>query len=187
MRQTKKITLIVDTATGTEESQHLIRKMKFRQFEHVMKAVVEIYQLVQKDEALQQLFGQIFTQDTSMLEEVDPDVWAKFTEEEKAKIKADANAETEKRFMKGVLDSFQVLLLNLPPQAIHLISLLSDIDKELLYEQEFEEILDVYDAVLEVNNIEEIVERVKKSLASTQRAVTFLNMTRKATAATPLQ
>lgn len=173
----KKIELVKDTATGTENVQCSIRKMKFRQFEDVIKIVNDIYKLIQEDPALQTVFGELFREE----DPIDPAVMEKFNDEEKAQILKDRRAQAEQRFIKGMMDSFQVLLVKVPTEAIRLLTCLSDIDRELLADQEFETVLDVYDAVLEVNNIEEIWERLKKSFDTTKRAMAFMKKRKTAT------
>jgi hypothetical protein len=149
----------------------------------VIKIVNDIYKTIQEDPALQIVFSELFGEE----DPIDPAIFEKFTEEEQAQIEKDRKVEAEKRFIKGMMDSFQVLLTKLPSEAIRLITALSDIERDLLEDQEMETVLNVYDAVLEVNNIEEIWERLKKSFNTTKRAMAFMNKVKTATAPTPLQ
>lgn len=181
----KKLNLIKDTETGTENVQVIIRKMKFRQFENVIKIVNDIYKLIQEDPALQTVFAELFGEE----DPIDPAIMEKFNDEEKEQIEKDRKKAAEQRFIKGMMDSFQLLLTKVPAEAIRLLTALSDIDRELLADQELETVLDVYDAVLEVNEIEEIWERLKKSFDTTKKAMKFMTKRRQATGptVTPLQ
>lgn len=180
MTKIKKIELIRDTETGHETEQKSIRKLKFYQIEDVLTKIHEVYKIIQEDENMSLLFAELFGED----EPVDEIALAKFTDEERIQIEADKQKAAEKRFFKGLAGSFPLLLLHLPKHAIELLVAASDVEKELLRSQDFETILDVYDAVLEVNDIEVMLERIKKSLAATKQAVAFLNKRRAATAQT---
>jgi len=142
-----------------EDVTFIIKKAKFIQLTKLMSTVTDIVKEVKTNEDLKGLFG-------AFNQEVD-------REDEEAIRKAEMDI-----ISKGV-EAFPTLAIKLPEQALEILSTLSRIDKEVLQEQELEGILEVYDAVLEENNIEEIIERAKKSLALTKSAFKLKALTEK--------
>ena len=53
--------------------------------------------------------------------------------------------------------------------------------QNVLNEQDIERALDVYDAIIAENDLELLIERLKKSLGATLTAIKFLNKRREAT------
>lgn len=164
----RKITLKIETVengkTVMTEEQREIRKIKVGQFTKIMGVVSEIMKKVKDDEGLKELFS-------SMTKPVD-------VEDEEALQQADANV------IAKAVDSFQTLAVHLPEQAFKLLSIISRVEIELLEEQDFDEVFDIYDAVLEENNIDELIERAKKSLTLTQTKFKFKALTDKVKAGT---
>lgn len=85
--------------------------------------------------------------------------------------------------LNNAVGSFEVLFVTVPERAFDLLAALSEIDVAILKKQKFETILDIYDAVLEKNDLEKLVKRLKKSLALTQAKMAFMKAARKATGA----
>lgn len=146
----------------TKSQAFEIEKLNFFKFMGVTKLVKDIIAEVKKDENLAELFSQLFT-----AAEVE-------TEEEAVQM--------DKSVLGAAAESFQTLAVYLPEKALELLSSLSGIDKDVLVNQEIDAILNVYDAVLEVNDIEELSTRVKKSLALTKSAFKLKALTEKVTA-----
>jgi hypothetical protein len=71
------------------------------------------------------------------------------------------------------VNSFETLAVHLPEHAFKLLGIVSRIKTEVLETQEFERVFEIYDTVLEVNNIEELINRAKKSLSLTQTMFKF--------------
>lgn len=142
-----------------------IEKLNFFKFIGVTKLVKEIIATVKQDEELSAVFSTMFLEDPQT---------------EGAK---EAEMQKDKEFMGKLVGSFETLMVNLPEKALELLCALSEIEKDVLGKQEFDVILNVYDAVLEVNDIKELSERVKKSLALTKSAFKLKALTQKVTQA----
>ncbi|RIN98798.1 hypothetical protein [Mammaliicoccus sciuri] len=67
------------------------------------------------------------------------------------------------QFFKDVLGSFEILLENAPDSLHNLISLSSNIKADIIGQQNIYTFLDIIDAVIEVNDIPKLIERLKKS------------------------
>jgi hypothetical protein len=74
----------------------------------------------------------------------------------------------DERFMTGLASAFDKLIETLPDRAFNLLSILSGIDAETLEKTYFDELFDVYDAIMEENDIKKIVDRVKQSFFATK-------------------
>lgn len=147
-----KVKQEVDGEMVTKFPTYEIEKLNFFKFIGVTKLVKEIIATVKQDEELSDVFATMF------LEE--PETAGEAQEEMKK----------DKEFMGKLVGSFETLAVNLPEKALELLCALSNIDKNVLGNQDFDVILNVYDAVIEVNDIKELTERVKKSLALTKSA-----------------
>ncbi|WP_394548808.1 hypothetical protein [Priestia aryabhattai] len=154
-----KVKKEVDGELVTKPTTYEIEKLNFFKFMGVTKLVKDIITEVKKDENLAQLFNQMF----NMSEEE--------TEEQAALM--------NKSVLSAAAESFQTLAVYLPEQALELLSALSGVETDVLGNQEIDAILNVYDAVLEVNDIEELANRVKKSLALTKSAFKLKALTEK--------
>ncbi|CAG7913326.1 hypothetical protein SSCS72_01122 [Mammaliicoccus sciuri] len=67
------------------------------------------------------------------------------------------------QFFKDVLGSFEILLENAPDSLHNLISLSSNIKADVIGQQNIYTFLDIIDAIIEVNDIPKLIERLKKS------------------------
>ena len=74
----------------------------------------------------------------------------------------------DQRFVNGMAGAFDKLIETVPDRAFNILSIVSGIDKETLEKTYFDEIFDVYDAVMEENDIMKIVDRVKQSFFQTK-------------------
>lgn len=74
----------------------------------------------------------------------------------------------DERFINGLAGAFDKLIETLPDRAFNLLSILSGIDTETLEKTYFDELFDVYDAIMEENDITKIVDRVKQSFFGTK-------------------
>lgn len=74
----------------------------------------------------------------------------------------------DERFVNTMAGALELLLDTMPERVFRLLALLSDIDEETLKNTYFEELFDVYDAVMAENDISRIVDRVKKSFSGTK-------------------
>lgn len=74
----------------------------------------------------------------------------------------------DQRFVNGLAGAFDKLLEVVPERAFNLLSILSGIDRNILENVYFDEIFDVYDAIMSENDIVKMVERAKKSFFATK-------------------
>jgi hypothetical protein len=74
----------------------------------------------------------------------------------------------DERFVNTMAGALELLLDTMPERVFRLLALLSEIDEETLKNTYFEELFDVYDAVMAENDISKIVDRVKKSFSGTK-------------------
>jgi hypothetical protein len=74
----------------------------------------------------------------------------------------------DQRFINGMAGAFDKLLDIVPERAMNLLSILSGIDRETLEKAYLDELMDVYDAIMQENDIMKIVERIKKSFFGTK-------------------
>lgn len=174
----KKVDIELEQKDGSiAEDSFMVRKLRFDRITNALTEVHEIYDIVMNDQNLKGVFEELFGQE----DELDPEVMATFTEEEKAQIVADRQAASEQKFLQGLMGSFNILLLHLPKKAGDLLATMANMDRDILGQQELETILDIYEAVLKVNDLEALLERGKKSLAVTRQTVAFLNLRREST------
>jgi hypothetical protein len=159
------ITLKVKDEDGNiKNQQHSIEDIDLIQFEGMMHVIKEIMNKLNNDSSLKELFSSIFSEEFDT-ENVD----------EKTLMKMDKNV------LAKAVNSFETIAIHMPQQAFKLLSVLSDIDLDLLRKQKFKDVLDIYDAVLEENDIEVLIARLKKSLALTAAKFKFKNLVQKAT------
>lgn len=173
----KKVDIeIVNKDRSITEDTFMVRRLRFDEMTAALTEIHSVYTLVMEDPKLKGVFDELFGED----DEVDAEALTNFTPEELNQIAADKYARSEKRFMKGLMGSFNVLLLHLPQKAGDLLSILAQMDRKVLGQQEYDTILDIYDAVLAVNDLEMMMERGKQSLNVTRQATAFLNKVRTA-------
>lgn len=155
------VTLKIKSEEGTIiNKQHEIEAINGYQFENVMKVVNNIMRELQQDQSLKSLFSSLFG---------DQDV----RDVDLAKMNTD--------ILMNAVNSFESLFIMMPGRAYELLAVLCDVDVDVLKSQKVEDLFNFYDAVLEQNDIERLISRVKKSLALTQTKMKFLNMIKKAT------
>ncbi|POD46289.1 hypothetical protein BKM15_25960 [Pseudomonas syringae pv. syringae] len=151
---------IKDEQGNVQNKQHEVEALNGFQFEAVMKVVNSIMKEMQQDQSLKGLFSSVFGEED--IKEVDL-----------AKLNTD--------LLLNAVNSFETLFVKMPSRAYELLSALSDVDVHTLKSQKFEDTLNIYDAILMENDVERLVNRIKKSLALTQGKMKFLNLVKKAT------
>lgn len=154
---------------NTQIEKVTIKKMKFRQFNRVLGIVTQIAEIIEETPDLQKLLGELFQGEDFNAADY-PDA----TEEELLKHVEAFKKEKDRKFAESIVGSFRVLLARLPDHAMELLAAVAKIDVELMLDQEIEVGFDVLDAVLEVNDIKEIIERGKQSFRVGKGAVAFL-------------
>lgn len=77
-------------------------------------------------------------------------------------------------FVTDIMGSLEIILEDTPEMLTRVLSVASNIDHNLLNVQDPYTFLDVFDAVVEVNDIEKLVERLKKSSESLKTVMNAL-------------
>lgn len=142
-----KVNLIIREGNTKTTEQVEIESVGLNQLTNGIKTLKGIIDLVQEDENLQQVLYEMFDNEQQ----------------------GEDMQEFGMRIIGNLINSLDVLLLEIPENIIQLLADLSGIDYDLLIEQKIEEVLDVYDAVIQENDIERLIERAKKSSALTKK------------------
>lgn len=134
-----------------------IESMLVLQYKQLMGAINELIKEVQEDPNLKGLFAELFGENPEASQEEILD-----------------NMDIMEMF-KQIIGSFEILLERMPSHAVKIISILSGVDEQTLDKQNLFTLLDIYDAIIEENDINRLVERLKKSQALTVAKVNFKN------------
>src|SRR5699024_3022768 len=78
------------------------------------------------------------------------------------------------QFFKDVLGSFEILLENAPDSLHNLISLSSNIKADIFGQQNIYTLIDIIDAVIQINEITKLNERLRKTRDSISTALAVL-------------
>lgn len=147
-----KVTIKIKEGNTVKKEQHEIEEINILQMTRAIKVIKDILDTASKDEHLLALLTEFFTEEKSV-EEVAP-----------------------QSFASHLIGSLDVLLIEVPEKAFELLSVLSGIEYDIFMQQKPEEVFDIYDAILEVNDIERLITRAKKSLALTKAQKIFMNL-----------
>lgn len=157
------VNLKIKGEDGTTKTQpHEVEALNGFQFEDMMKVVNKIMKDMQQDTSLKGLVTSVFGEEDEDVRDVDI-----------SKINAE--------ILTNAVNSFETLFITMPGRAYELLSVLSGVDIQTLKSQKFEDALNIYDAVIEENDVERLINRVKKSLALTQGKMKFLQLVKRAT------
>lgn len=77
-------------------------------------------------------------------------------------------------FINDILGSLEILLSDAPETLTELIATASNIDSNVVKSQDLYVFLDIFDAVVEVNDVNKLVERLKKSSSSLKKVAEAL-------------
>jgi len=144
---------IKDQEGNVKKENHEVEEIDVLQFKQLMKTVKEIMARVNENEDLKVLFGSLTN--------------GQGLDDEEAGAAADQDVITK------AIASFDMLAVELPDQAFKLLSILSGVTPDVMEKQKLKDVMDIYDAVLEENDMEDLVKRAKKSLALTQTKFKF--------------
>lgn len=144
------VTLVQKNEDEIKKIHHEIEDIDLVQFENTMQIIQDIVVEVQKKPELKALVQSLFA-----------------SEGEEDQLQLDA------QFIQNIVGSFDLFLTHLPGQAFKLLATLSNIKLDLLKKQKVMAVFDIYDAVIEENDIEALVERGKKSLAKSKAKLAF--------------
>lgn len=157
-----QVTLKVKDEEGNiQKQQHEIEDIDLLQFEQTMKVVKDIFVQLQEDESLKQLFTDLFDEAST---------------NEEGETELDLQ---DQQFINNLINSFETLAVHIPAEAIRLLSVLSGIEINTLQRQKMLDVMDIYDAVIDENDLERLWKRAKKSLAATKAKTSFMKITRK--------
>lgn len=155
---------IRDDQGNITKKQHEIEDINLIQFEQMMTVLKDIFRDMQQDSSLVDFLNDIFG----------------------GKVKPGDSPEEfenamDQEFVRKAVGSFETIAVKMPSQAFRLLSVLSGIDIEILRQQKLADVFDIFDAVVEENDLERLINRAKKSLAGTVAKVKFLQIARKVT------
>lgn len=157
-----KVNLKIKEENTIRTEQHEIDEINILQMTRAIKVVKDIFDVVRKDEHLQAVLEEIFFE----------------AQQEEGKGKSAEEVFTQS-FATNLVGAIDVLLMEVPEKVFELMSVLSGIEHETFIQQKPEEVFDIYDAILEVNDIEKLVNRAKKSLRLTKEQKKVMNLFQK--------
>ena len=163
----------VKIATKTKEGTNIkdveITKMDVIQTIHVAKGVSKVTKFINKNDKLQNVFKTF----NEVRQEVAKDAENYYAEQKKAKVKPedvveyDVGAEALTRTGALVWNDLLSVLSDVLDEILEIIAEIlshaSGIKLDVIKQQELETFLDVFDAVVEVNDIDALTKRIKKS------------------------
>ncbi len=154
-----------------------INPINLAQFTTLLKHVKDLLVYLKNEGSLMDLFSELLTTEEAQkwLSSENPE---EVTTEQVTNIMADS----DKNFIMTLVQSFEGLVMNVPELAVNMLVSLSGIPKDKLEQQELEKVLEILDAVVEVNDLEKLFSRLKKSLGATAQKYKFLTKARQATA-----
>lgn len=154
-----KVNLKIRDGNTVQTEQYEIEEINIMQMTKGIKVIKDIFDVVRKDEHLKAVLEEIFFESQ--------------TEEDEEKS---AEEMFTKNFVNNAIGAIDVLLMEVPEKVFELMSVLSGIEHETFVQQKPEEVFDIYDAILEVNDIEKLVNRAKKSLRLTKAQKKVMNL-----------
>ncbi|GGB41739.1 hypothetical protein GCM10011409_19100 [Lentibacillus populi] len=164
-----KVNLKIKEDESITTVQHDIEEMNIIQITKAIKKIKEIFDIAQKDQNLQALLVDVFDESQK-------------ADEDKA-----AESEFGQRIIANAIGALDVLLMEIPDKALELLSILSGIDYETFVQQKAMDVFDIYDAIIQVNDIDQLIKRAKKSLALTKAQTKFMTMLKPKQTVEPVQ
>lgn len=162
---TTKITLKTKDENGSVTNEQVdIESLNLLQYEQMMKVVNEILKEMKEDNSLIGFVSELFSDEQA-------------SDQDAEKLVVDMDL----AFILKAVNSFETLMIKMPNKAFQLISVLSGIELDVLMKQKVLDVFDIYEAIIEENDVERLIKRIKKSLALTKVKMGFLNLARKAT------
>lgn len=155
-----KVTIKIKEGNTVSTEQREIEEINIMQMTQAIKVVKSILDAARKDEHLLAVIEEMF---------------------EEAQSKEDSTIEEvlTQSFANNIIGALDVLLVEVPEKVFELLSVLSGIEYDVFMQQKPEEVFDIYDAIIEVNDIEKLVNRAKKSLRLTKAQKTVMNLFKK--------
>lgn len=139
-----------------EQKPYEVEEITVKQFKNGMKLVKNIFEMLKGNGNLAEFVGFLANEKT---------------DEEKSKQDLDVE------FGVKLAESFNYLLEEFPEVAVEVLAVASNIDADIIDAQPLDALFDIFDAVVEVNDIEKLISRGKKSLAVTKAKWQIRKMT----------
>jgi phage terminase small subunit len=153
-----KVNLKIKQDNTVETVQHEIEDANILQITQAVKVIKDIFVLAQENEQIQALIQELAGEAQNNLDE--------------------SAEKLGMTMLKRAIGAMDVLLVEVPEKVLELLSALSDIEYDTLIKQKPDEVFDIYDAIIQVNDIEQLVKRAKKSLALTKAQEKVMNLFR---------
>lgn len=181
MVKVKEVMLIHEMEDGSEmHKPHKIKRLKMRHINRVFAAVSDVLDGFSENPELEQVVFDLLDGN-----EFDPNAYPDLDAEGLALAKQEHEKRDDKAMMAALFKSSKFLLRVLPEQTYEVVSAMSNIDKELLMDQEPDDFGNVIEAIMEVNDIESLWERAKQVFGNTVAALRFKNRKTAAKAENP--
>lgn len=161
-----KVNLKIKEDNTVQTVQHEVEEVNIRQITKSIKTVKSIVDIVREDKHLQALLTEMFD---SGQEDNKKDSEEEQTEEATEELFG-------KRIMAYAAGAMDVLLMEVPEKVFELLSIMSNIEYETFMQQKPDDVFDIYDAIIQVNDIDKLVNRAKKSLALTKAQTKVMNL-----------
>lgn len=163
-----KVNLKIKEDNKTETFQHEIEEMNLIQVTRAIKTIRDVIKLAQDDENLKELLKEVFDETEEGQENV-----------EEAEGQEDAEEEFGKDIAQKLFGALDILLVEVPEKAFELLAIMANIEHKVFMQQKPEDVFDIYDAVIQVNDIEKLINRAKKSLELTKSQVKVMSIFQK--------
>ncbi|HLR58918.1 MAG TPA: hypothetical protein VK094_00370 [Pseudogracilibacillus sp.] len=154
MKVNLKIKNEEENSVKTEQFE--VEEVSLFQVTRAIKVIKDIVSLTKEDEDLKALLAQFFDDAQSDIAESDED-------------------EAGNKILEHATGALDVLLMEVPDKAIELLSALSGVGLDTLMQQKLDDAFDVYDAIIQVNDIDKLIQRAKKSFALTKSQTRIMN------------
>lgn len=141
-----------------------VKKISLFQFSKTVKTITDVLKMASENQAISDLIDNIMFAASAGDEE-----------------------EADNVFKAQSMQAIITLLNETPEKAFDLLATLSGIEKDHLMKQDVETAFDVYDAILEVNDVEALITRAKKSLTATKQATKFMKKVQQSTEAATMK
>lgn len=154
-----KVNLKIKEDNKTETIQHEIEELNLIQVTRAIKTIRDVIKLAQDDENLKELLKEVF--------------------DEAQEDGEDAEEEFGKDIAQKLFGALDILLVEVPEKAFELLAIMANIEHKVFMQQKPEDVFDIYDAVIQVNDIEKLINRAKKSLELTKSQVKVMSIFQK--------
>lgn len=157
-----KVNLKIKEDNKTETIQHEIEELNLIQVTRAIKTIRDVIKLAQDDENLKELLKEVFDE-----------------AEEGQENGEEAEEEFGKDIAQKLFGALDILLVEVPEKAFELLAIMANIEHKVFMQQKPEDVFDIYDAVIQVNDIEKLINRAKKSLELTKSQVKVMSIFQK--------